>query len=251
MSVRLVTIPISHYGERARWALDRAGVTYEERHHLQMFSWVAAYRRGGKKTLPIVDTGDGVLTDSAEVVRWAESRSPGCLYPASATDRAEVERLERELVGDFGVEARRIGYDWFLRAPLVSLRYNDGHAPLAERALLRAAMPLASRFLRRYLEVSPSAVARGLDLVNRTFDAIAERLADGRRYLVADRFTAADLAFAAMSAPCLLPSNYGVPLPTPDEIPAAAAARVRAWREHLAGEYVMRVYREDRGGRAG
>ncbi|MCW3023116.1 MAG: Glutathione S-transferase family protein, partial [Conexibacter sp.] len=30
----LVTIPISHYCEKARWALDRAGVAYEERRHL-------------------------------------------------------------------------------------------------------------------------------------------------------------------------------------------------------------------------
>ena len=30
----LVTIPISHYCEKARWALERAGVPYVERPHL-------------------------------------------------------------------------------------------------------------------------------------------------------------------------------------------------------------------------
>ncbi len=49
MRPRLLTIPISHYGERARWALDWAGVDYEETHHLQMFSWFAAFAHGGRR----------------------------------------------------------------------------------------------------------------------------------------------------------------------------------------------------------
>ena len=33
---RLLTIPISHFCEKARWALDRAGVDYVERRHIQL-----------------------------------------------------------------------------------------------------------------------------------------------------------------------------------------------------------------------
>ena len=33
---RLLTIPISHFCEKARWALERAGVDYEEQAHLQL-----------------------------------------------------------------------------------------------------------------------------------------------------------------------------------------------------------------------
>ncbi len=35
MSRRLLTIPISHYCEKARWALDRAGLDYVEERHVQ------------------------------------------------------------------------------------------------------------------------------------------------------------------------------------------------------------------------
>ena len=31
--LRLVTIPISHYCEKARWALERAGIAYREERH--------------------------------------------------------------------------------------------------------------------------------------------------------------------------------------------------------------------------
>jgi glutathione S-transferase len=32
--LRLVTIPISHYCEKARWSLERAGLEYREERHV-------------------------------------------------------------------------------------------------------------------------------------------------------------------------------------------------------------------------
>src|SRR4051812_44721934 len=57
----LITIPISHYCEKARWALDRAGLDYVERPHLQVFHWAAVRRAGGGKTAPVLVRGDRVL----------------------------------------------------------------------------------------------------------------------------------------------------------------------------------------------
>lgn len=72
------------------------------------------------------------------------------------------------------------------------------------------------------------------------------RLEDGRRYLCGDAFTAADLAFAALAAPVIVPPEYGTPLPAPDELPAEMAAGVRAFRAHPAGEFASRLFREER-----
>ena len=44
---RLVTIPISHYCEKARWALERAGIGYREEPHVQGIHQLAARRAGG------------------------------------------------------------------------------------------------------------------------------------------------------------------------------------------------------------
>src|SRR5882724_491215 len=64
----LITIPISHYCEKARWALDRAGVSYQERAHLQVLHWIPVARAGGKKTAPVLVWGDRVFADSADIV---------------------------------------------------------------------------------------------------------------------------------------------------------------------------------------
>jgi glutathione S-transferase len=75
---------------------------------------------------------------------------------------------------------------------------------------------------------------------------VAARLEDGRRYLCGDAFTAADLAFAALAAPVIVPPEYGTPLPAPDELPAEMAAGVRAFRAHPAGAFASRLFREER-----
>jgi hypothetical protein len=44
----LVTIPISHFCEKARWALARAGLQYTEQRHVQIVHIAAAKRAGGR-----------------------------------------------------------------------------------------------------------------------------------------------------------------------------------------------------------
>jgi glutathione S-transferase len=82
--------------------------------------------------------------------------------------------------------------------------------------------------------------------VRATFDDVAERLGDDRPFLCGERFTAADLTFAALSAAVLMPPEYGVPLPQPAELPTAMAATVRNLREHPAGAYALKLFREER-----
>jgi glutathione S-transferase len=244
MLPRLVTIPVSHYGERARWALDHAGVRYEEEHHLQFFSWFSALRLSGRKTLPVLVTEGGVLGDSSDIVRWASARAAERLYPDDPGEMREIERLERHLCDEYGVETRKIAYTWFLRSVEACLPYNAGRAPWWEARLLSAMREPAMRFVHRYLDL-PSASA-AIATVDRTLDDVAKTLRDGRRYLVGERFSAADLAFATMSAPILAPREYGVSLPKLEELDTQAAERIKMWRLYPAGRFALRMYADHR-----
>lgn len=244
MTPLLLTIPISHYGERARWALDHAEIEYREEHHLQLFSWPHAFLRGGRHTMPVLALGGRALDDSALIVRWASDRAKAPLYPEDAKARREVERFEDDLSAGYGVDGRLVAYDWFFRSFEVCLPYNQGRAPWAEARVLAALGPMAQSMGKLRLGLTPEAVKKGIDAVNRTLDSIGERMSDGRRYLFGDRFTAADLTFASLSSPSLLPLRYPVTLPQPEQIPEDAATRVRAWREHPAGQLADRLYEE-------
>ena len=75
MPARLITIPISHFCEKARWALDRAGVEYVEQRHLQVIHVLAARRAGGGRTVPVLVTAEGrVCPESSDILRWADTQ---------------------------------------------------------------------------------------------------------------------------------------------------------------------------------
>jgi glutathione S-transferase len=118
--------------------------------------------------------------------------------------------------------------------------------PAWERRSLPAAFGLVMRVIDRYLKITPESAAESLRVVREVFDSVGSRLSDGRSFLVGDRFSAADLTFAALSASVLMPPEYGVPLPSPDELPARMADVVRELRAHPAGEFALEMFRRER-----
>jgi glutathione S-transferase len=71
-------------------------------------------------------------------------------------------------------------------------------------------------------------------------------LADGRTYLAGTAFSAADLTFASLAAPAVLPPNYGSPMPTLDQLPGGMLEVVEEFRTTPAGEFVLTMYRDRR-----
>jgi glutathione S-transferase len=69
---------------------------------------------------------------------------------------------------------------------------------------------------------------------------------DGRRYLAGDQFTAADLTFAALSAPVTLPPEYAGFIIAFEELPAVARSLVARYRDTPAGAFALRIYADHR-----
>lgn len=248
MRARLVTIPISHFCEKARWALDRAGVDYVERPHLQLVHVFAARFAGGGRTVPVFVTDAGeVLAQSADILRWTDTHvgPERRLYPDGHLG-VEAAELEASLDDGFGPDGRLWMYYETLPAVQQLRHWALAGIPRWERLVFRSSGPLIGIAVRRHLGVDTASAAAALDRVGRVFDDIATRLSDGRRFLLGERFTAADLTFAALSAPMLLPALYGSPLPPPEAMPDALAREVGRLRCHPAGVFADRLYREER-----
>ena len=247
-SLRLVTIPISHYCERARWALDYCGHIYDEEQHLQIFHRRVVRRLGGKQTVPILVTDAETLYDSREIVQFAHHnrQNQQGLYPDAAPLRSQVEQFEDTIEGEFGAEVRRIGYAHFLSHVALVRKYNGAAAPWWQRHSLSLVFPFVLPAIKRYFNVTPETVAQAEKIVSRHLDQIAERLADGRQFLFGDRFTAADLAFSSLLAPLLLVPQYGIALPRLEELPTEMRTLVEHYRGHPAGQFAIRMYRDHR-----
>jgi glutathione S-transferase len=250
---RLLTIPISHFCEKARWALERAGLEYDEERHVQGVHRFVSRRAGGAGTLPVLITDAGVVSESEDIVRYADAalEPEQRLFPAEPPLRDEVVALCRRFDAGLGPDARRLMYAQMLQRRNELLAVNNRGVPAWEDRFLRLGWPLVKRIAARDLAIGPTTIRDDDPRVRRELDEVAELLSDGRPYLCGERFSAADLTFAALAAAAIIPPGYGTPLPQPDELPGPVGAVVRSFREHPAGAYALELFRTQRHARAG
>lgn len=246
--LRLVTIPISHYCEKARWGLERAGLPYREERHVQGVHQLAARRAGGGVTVPVLVTPERVIGDSAEILEWVDQRlvPERRLFPEQAAERRAVQALCRRLDEQLGPCGRRLMYVHMFPQRQLMLNFNNQGVPAWEDRAIRWGWPVIKRFAERVLAITPGVEVEDERILWREFDHVAALLEDGRPYLCGERFGAADLTFAALSAAVIVPDVYGTPLPQPEILPPQIAELIRSARAHPSGQFALRVIAEQR-----
>jgi glutathione S-transferase len=245
---KLITIPPSHYCEKARWALEKAGVEYREEGHPPLLHRRATKRVGGGHTTPVLVAGDRVLPDSTDILEYLDSEHADGwrLYPLDAEARAEAESLEELFDTRLGPHTRRLAYYHLLQHNHLFLESVLAGVGGSERVIFRVTAPVIKKLMRLGMRIDESGAERSLNIVREVFEDVGKRLADGRPYLVGTEFGAADLTFAALAAPALLPRNYGSPLPSLDEVPTELLAQIEEFRSMPAGAFALRIYRDHR-----
>jgi glutathione S-transferase len=245
----LVTIPISHYCEKARWALDRAGIAYEERRHLPALHRVAVRRAGGRMTVPVLVCDEvGVLDESADIVCYADERAPAGrgTIPKDPTLAAEARALANDYDERLGPATRLWVYHQMIPRPELVTASMTAGVPGWQRTTFKVGHRALGAVISRVLRIDDDTVVDAEREFRAIFADVDDRLADGRRYLVGDAFSIADLTFAALAAPLVAPPEYGVRLPAVDELPARMRTVVREHRDTPAGEHALRMFATER-----
>ena len=238
----------SSYCEIARWALDRLGIPYVEECHTPMFDVLATGKHGGKSETPVLETGELDLCDARAVVDYYEARAPldQKLYPLDLAAQAEARKLFDFLFNVFGVAVRAWTYAYMLPVRSSMTHAWIEHAPWWERLGVHAFYPLLAAWVRRTLALNPNSIEQEQNIIDAALAQIEKWLFDGRRFLMGDVFTAPDLALAALAAPIIIPTQYGGPMFSLDQLPPGMQKAVEAWRARPAGKFVLRLYAENR-----
>lgn len=250
---RLHTISYSHYVEKVRWCLDRAGVEYDELPNIGILGVLLLGRTVPTLELPGARTRVG---NSAEILRllWGIHGEEHASRAGFLRPTAEAVALEQHLDRELGEQVRRWAYFRLFDHRALTLQmwgFSEPAVPRWQRMLLPVLRPLLRTAVRHMLYVTPATALRALERTRAVFDEIDARLADGRRYLLGDALSYVDITFASLGALAVLPEGYGggalaTRFPPADTLPPAWRDEVRKFRDRPAGQFILRLYREER-----
>ncbi len=241
---RLITIPVSHYSEKARWGLDYLQIPYRELAHMPPFHRSATKKYGGT-SVPVLVTDTGAATDSTDILRYLDRLYPEKLYPIDPSLQLLSTELETLFNGTLGVHTRRWGYSYLLTPKLLYPKWTLG-VTVWEKLLFPVIFPRVGKIVRSNFNITDTSAAESYREIEIVFDRVDGLLADGRKYLLGDRFSALDITFAALAAPILQPPEHHIQ-PTPlDLLPDRMQTDIRTAQATSAGKFGLRLYREHR-----
>lgn len=203
-------IEISHFSEKARWALQIKSVEHERRApppglHIPLALWLT---RGRSGTLPILQIDGETFADSTAIIAALEERFPDPpLYPADPLERERALALEDFFDRSLGPAIRRLVWHELRRDPgrLAAIAAEAAPALSGSTAIPYARLLSVGTGLR-YGAGSERAARAAKRRVLAVLDRLEAELGD-REYLAGGRFSVADLTAAALLYPLVLPDQ--------------------------------------------
>ena len=240
---RLVTFGMSHFCEKARWALDWHGIAYEE------ISWppgvhlILAKRYGAKgTTLPILFDDKVLVEGSGAIIDWADRKTPDSSRRLTLADAREIEQRADDVIG---IHVRRLGYAEMLPTfPHLAKPALFRDTSSLHRFVGNIMWPVTRRTMMRVYDITPQAAAESRSKLEGELDWLDNKLNDGRPYLAGDRFSRADLTVASLLAPFARPEQ--MPVYRDMIAPDALADDVERWRDRPVMRWVASQYRSHR-----
>jgi glutathione S-transferase len=243
----LYHIEISHYNEKARWALDYKHVPHVRKAPppLMHTFWALAMTR--KPTFPVLRISGRAIGDSTRIIEELERRYPDPpLYPAEPEERRHALELEEHFDEELGPYLRR----WLFYEAIENLETAEfvngalGGAPASVKATMRATAPVAKRLIKLRYRIDPGSADAAREKTEAAMDRLEQEIGESG-YLVGDSFTVADLTAAALFFPFVRPPE------APHRFDAALPPRFAELQEEMSSrrgyQWVEEIYRKHRG----
>ena len=238
----LYVFNISHYCEKAHWALDYFGIEHEVRHVMLGAHRLIAKKLGAKRgSVPFLQTNDGAIAGSSAIIDWCELHNAGKRPSLSGADPVTVRATEKRLDGVVGVHVRRLYYsDALINAPASVRPIFSNGLPIFQRAAVTLGW---SRIVPLMIKGMDLGIEQGLQsraVVEAELDWLDGLLADGRPYLHGNQWTRADLTAAALLGPLAAPKEH--PMTAKAFFPSVVLKAMKDWEKRPALQFVGRMY---------
>ncbi|MGE5475518.1 MAG: glutathione S-transferase family protein [Bacteroidales bacterium] len=229
---RLIVLGPSHYCERARWALDHAGIAYDEIRWAPALHIPQARRLAPQSFVPILVTGAAVIQGSDRILDWL----------GTAGGVADVEHRVSETVAPL---VRRYLYSATLHDARsgISDVLLDGVQPLQARAG-KWLWPVIRRLMAMKMDIDPALLPELEGRIESELAWFGDIVANCD-HLAGDCLGRADITAASLLAP-LLRGPAVVPMYDRVRLPDDAERALARWNQTPALRWVRRLYQSHR-----
>jgi glutathione S-transferase len=235
-------LPISHYSEKVRWALDWKRIPHRRRVMPPGFHPLGAFVLAGGYTMPVLVLEGRPIGDSTAIIAALEERYPDArpLYPSDPAERARALEIEDWFDENAGAYARRWAFNEMLSVPEGVREFAVKQLEWAAWMPAERVAPLTKLFVRvRYSAENEARVAESRSRLVAALDKIEDSLG-GREFLAGNEFSVADLTAAALMYPLVAPPE--APWQPQTVTPAMAEFRDSV-RERTAFQWLLETWR--------
>ena len=237
--------PISHFNEKARWALDWKRIAHRRRvlgiDYLPRALW-----KTGRPTLPILFVDGTAIGDSTHIIAALERLCPEpALYPTDDVQRRRALELEDFFDEELGHHVRTLllGPSFATDPDVAVGAIATGMSPRV-RGMMRFAYGAFRPYYKLRHKIDATTIAAAPLKVRAAMDRIAAEIRPSG-YLVGDSFSVADLTGASLLGPIIVPPQLQYP---PPKNVQDAIGEVRAsLGAHPALDWAAEMFRRHRG----
>jgi glutathione S-transferase len=239
-------LEISHYNEKARWALDYKGIAHVRRAVTPALQELTARRLRAGRTVPILEMNGRTIGDSTKIIEEIERRWPEPpLYPVDPEERSRALDLEDYFDEQCGHDLRRVLFNDNLAEPekFLAMLYGADHPRIG---LLKTLSPLFCQVVKLRFRIRPETVEESREKVRAAFDKIEADVGPSG-YLVGESFTVADLTAASILGLIVVPPEFPYIKVRPDERTAQFQRFRDSLKDRPGFKWVEDMYARHRG----
>jgi glutathione S-transferase len=242
--LKLYTINVSHFSEKARWALDYEGIAYREKLLLPGPHQLVTCRIARRTHVPVLEHDGQCVQGSSAIIDYIATSLGGTKLTANdPTERAKVFELEKELDQALGRGVQQVLYSAVLKDRRTVIDLWSSRGPFWARGFYAVAYPaVASAVKRMYKTTDLEGVAKAKQRFVTTFDELDAVLAQ-QPFLGGDTPNRLDITLAALLAPVCRVPEHRIQWPA---MPAELADLEADLSGRLTWNHVLRMYRDHR-----
>ena len=234
---------MSHYNEKARWALDWKRIPHTRRATMPGVHVAVAKRLAGTETFPILQIGDEVIADSSDIAAALDQRWPARpLLPNNPAERERALELQQHFDTVLAPAVRSLVYQHLLIDRDLSAKILATGGGAGRERTLKLLQPLLAPLMRKNFDVPPGSDDRPERIVLAQVEQIGA-MTEGREFLVGERFSVADLTAASFLAPLVCLDAIPARLPA---LPGSLQSFTERITSTPGGQWAARTYRANR-----